>query len=113
MPVLHDSIKVPFNISPFPLQDFKYGRELTKLLQDAGQEVPPELSNCGPGTGGGGRSRYGNSGGGGGFGGGGGCTFPLHRLSYSQYFDCTSVVGHGHNRACLCYCNCLVEFSHI
>ena len=44
-------------------QDFKYGRELAKLMEDAGQVVPPELRNCGPGTGGGGRSRYGPSGG--------------------------------------------------
>lgn len=51
-------------------QDFKYGRELSGLLRDAGQPVPPELANCGPGTGGGARSRYGPSGGGGGFGGG-------------------------------------------
>jgi len=55
----------------FTPQDFKYGRELCKLLQDAGQPVPPELANCGPGFGGGGRSRYGAPGGGGGFGGGG------------------------------------------
>ena len=41
-------------------QDFKYGRELARLMQEAGQHVPPELANCGPGFGGGGaRSRYG------------------------------------------------------
>lgn len=56
--------------APTPLhQDFKYGRELCGLLRDAGQAVPPELANCGPGMGGAARSRYG--GGGGGFGGGG------------------------------------------
>ena len=45
-----------------PSQDFKYGRELARLMQEAGQHVPPELANCGPGFGGGGRgggSRYG------------------------------------------------------
>ena len=43
------------------LQDFKYGRELARLMQEAGQHVPPELANCGPGFGGGrgGGSRYG------------------------------------------------------
>ena len=45
----------------FVLQDFKYGRELARLMQEAGQHVPPELANCGPGFGGGrgGGSRYG------------------------------------------------------
>ena len=46
--------------SVLPVQDFKYGRELARLMQEAGQHVPPELANCGPGFGGGGgRSRYG------------------------------------------------------
>lgn len=56
----------------FTQADGKYARELIKLLQEAGQEVNPQLLGMqGFGSGGGGRNRWGG-GGGGGFGGGGG-----------------------------------------
>ena len=56
----------------FTQQDAKYARELIKLLQEANQEVNPQLLGMqGFGGGGGGRNRWGG-GGGGGFGGGGG-----------------------------------------
>ena len=58
----------------FTSADSKHARELIKLLQEAGQQVNPELMSMqGFGGGGGGRSRWGNAGGGGGgYGGGGG-----------------------------------------
>ena len=58
----------------FTQQDSKYARELIKLLQEANQEVNPQLLGMqGFGGGGGGRNRWGGGGGGGGgFGGGGG-----------------------------------------
>ncbi|BDA41823.1 DEAD-box ATP-dependent RNA helicase 14 [Coccomyxa sp. Obi] len=60
----------------FTAQDSKYSRELSRVLREANQIVPPELESMQSfGGGGGGRyssSRYGAPGGGGGFGGRGG-----------------------------------------